>query len=116
MPLQQVYRISTYVPPDAVDRVVAAVCAIAPLRYGKYDRSAWWISGGTEQYQPIPGSHPRHGEIGEISRVATTRLEFCLPRDLELLRRVIDAGLRPSHPWEEPAIFVEEIVADIGKA
>jgi hypothetical protein len=111
--LHPVYRISTYIPPDAVDRVVAAVCAITPLRYGKYDRSAWWISGGTEQYQPTPGSNPSHGEIGEISRVATTRLEFCLPRDPELLRQVIDAGLRPSHPWEEPAIFVEEVLADI---
>jgi len=113
MAFQQAYRIATYLPQDAVDRVLAGICAVVPLRYGRYDCSAWWIGGGTEQYQPIEGAKPSHGEVGKVSRVPTTRLEFCVPRDLQLARRVIDAGLRPNHPWEEPAIFVDEILVDI---
>lgn len=113
MPLQPIYRVAIYVPPESVDSVLAGVCRIAPLRYGKYDRSAWWISGGTEQYEPGTGASPSHGEVGKVSRVATTRLEFCIPREQALLRQVIDTGIRPNHPWEEPAIFVDEAFADI---
>ena len=116
MAFQQAYRIATYLPQDAVDRVLAGICAVVPLRYGRYDCSAWWIAGGTEQYQPIEGAKPSHGEVGKVSRVPTTRLEFCVSRDLQLVRRVIDAGLRPNHPWEEPAIFVDEILVDVRNA
>ena len=113
MPLQPIYRVAVYVPPESVDPLLAGVCRVTPLRYGKYDRSAWWISGGTEQYEPREDASPAHGEVGELSRVATTRLEFCIPRDEPLLRQVIDVGIRPNHPWEEPAIFVDEALADI---
>jgi hypothetical protein len=113
MPLQRIYRVATYVPAECVDAVLDGVCRITPLRYGKYDRSAWWISGGTEQFEPGEGASPSHGEVGKVSRVATTRLEFCLPLEQTLLRHVIDVGIRPNHPWEEPAIFVDEVLADI---
>ena len=36
------------------------------------------------------------------------RLEFAIARDPELLRRVLDDGLLPTHPWEEPAVFIDE--------
>lgn len=107
------YRIAIYVPPEHVDSILAGVCKLVPLRYGRYDRSAWWIPGGTEQYEPGEGSTPAHGVIGTVSRVPTTRLEFCIPRDTNLLRRVIDKGVRPNHPWEEPAIIVDEVLADV---
>lgn len=113
MPLQPIYRVAIYVPPESIDAILAGVCRIAPLRYGKYDRSAWWISGGTEQYEPGEGATPAHGEIGQVSKVPTARLEFCVPRDEALLRQIIDDGIRPNHPWEEPAIFVDEVQADM---
>ncbi len=34
-------------------------------------------------------------------------------RDPDLLRRVIELGVRPHHPWQEPAILVDEAFADI---
>jgi hypothetical protein len=112
MSLHSVYRVAIYVPPEFVDRVLAGVCGIVPLCYGKYDRSAWWIAGGTEQYEPGEGATPSHGQVGQVSQVATTRLEFCLPHDEALLRQVIDIGVRPNHPWEEPAILVDEAFVD----
>lgn len=110
MSQQPVYRLAVYVPPEYVERVVAGVCGVDPLRY---DRSAWWVGAGTEQYQPRPGATPSHSEVGKVSKVETTRLEFCIPRDPDLLRRVIDLGVRPHHPWQEPAILVDEAFADI---
>ncbi len=44
-------------------------------------------------------------------RVPTVRVEFATPRDSELLTRVIHDGLLPSHPWQEPAVFVDELMA-----
>lgn len=113
MSLHQVYRVATYVPPEAVDRLLAGICSVVQLRYGNYARSAWWLEGGTEQYEPVGGAKPSHGVLGKVSRVPSTRLEFCLPRDPELLHQVITAGLRPNHPWEEPAIFIDESLVDI---
>ena len=79
MPPLPMYRLAIYVPPDYVDQVLASVCRVVPLSYGQYDRSAWWIPGGTEQYEPGPGATPSHGDVGKVSRVGTTRLEFCIP-------------------------------------
>jgi hypothetical protein len=43
--------------------------------------------------------------------VETVRLEFAIPRDRELLDRVLSRGLLPGHPWQEPAVFVDESLA-----
>ncbi len=31
-----------------------------------------------------------------------------IPRDPELLARLLTQGLIPNHPWQEPAIFIDE--------
>ncbi|MEP6769964.1 MAG: hypothetical protein ABJC61_14925 [Acidobacteriota bacterium] len=36
------------------------------------------------------------------------RLELMLDRDPVLLDRVFREGIFPAHPWEEPAVFVDE--------
>jgi hypothetical protein len=113
MSLHKVYRVATYVPPDAVEHLLAGICGVVQLRYGNYARSAWWLAAGTEQYEPVLGAQPSHGEVGKLSRVPSIRLEFCIPRNSELLQQVITAGLRPNHPWEEPAIFIDESLVDI---
>jgi hypothetical protein len=111
MPTRPVYRVTTFVPPDHLDRVLEGVEREVPLVFGPYDRSAWWSAVGVEQFRPLPGASPTTGEIGRVERVETVRLEFAIPRDRELLERVLSRGLLPSHPWEEPAVFVDESLA-----
>ena len=105
--LREAFRLTTFVPPDHLDTVLRAVTAQAPLTYGPYDKSAWWSDIGTEQFEPKPGANPTVGEVGRTERVPTIRLEFVIPRDTELRDRVIDA-LVQAHPWQEPAVFVDE--------
>jgi hypothetical protein len=101
------YRITTFVPPEHVEIVLEAVERQAPLVFGPYDRSAWWVTG-TEQFRPLPDATPTVGRAGETERVPTVRLEFAIPRDSDLLRRVVDDGVLASHPWQEPAVFIDE--------
>ena len=61
-----------------------------------------------EQFRPLAGANPTLGGIDELVRAPSVRVEFCIPRDDARLRRLIEAGIRPNHPWEVPAIFVDE--------
>lgn len=108
MELQQMYRITTFVPPDRVDALLEGIAREVPLQYGQYDCAAWWSAVGVEQFRPLPGAKPTFGEVGRIERVPTVRIEFAIPRDPQLLTRLLTRGLIPNHPWQEPAIFIDE--------
>jgi hypothetical protein len=103
-----VYRITVFVPADHVQRVIDGVCAIDDLRIGDYAQVAWTSAPGIEQFRPLPGAIPTQGATGELERSPSVRVEFCIPRDEARLRRVVEDGIRPHHPWEVPAIFVDE--------
>ena len=103
-----VYRVSVWVPPEHAQRVLDGICAIDELRIGDYDRVAWIAAAGTEQFRPLAGAKPALGEVGALERGDSVRIEFCIARDAERLQRVIDLGIRPHHPWQVPAIFVDE--------
>jgi hypothetical protein len=113
MILQRMYRITTFVPPEHVDALIEGIEREVPLRYGLYDRAAWWSAVGVEQFRPLPGANPTFGEVGRTERVPTVRIEFVIPRDSELLNRFLIKGLIPHHPWEEPAIFIDESQATV---
>ena len=108
MRLLPVYRVSVYVLVDHVQRVVDGVCAVDDLRIGDYAHSAWISAPSTEQFRPLEGAHPTLGGIGELVRAPSVRVEFCIPRDAARLQRLVEAGIRPHHPWEVPAVFVDE--------
>ncbi len=116
MEFRPVWRVTTFVPPENVDAVVDAIVAVNPLGDGGYDRVCWKSAVGVEQFRPLEGSNPTHGKVGEVSRCATVRLEFVLPRVPELLRRVLEEGLYPAHPWEKPAVFIDETTVTLNAA
>jgi hypothetical protein len=111
MSTRPVYRITTFVPPEHLDSLLEGVEREVPLVFGPYDRSAWWSAVGVEQFRPLPGSNPTVGRTGHVERVPTVRVEFAIPRDRELLGRVLAHGVIANHPWEEPAVFVDEALA-----
>lgn len=108
MKFEPVYRVSVFVPPAHVQHMVDAICAVDDLRIAGYEHVLWTSAPGTEQFRPLPGATPTEGEVGELTRAPSVRVEFCIARDPERLQRVIERGIRPSHPWEVPAIFVDE--------
>ncbi len=78
------------------------------MRFGPYERWAWWSAPGVEQFRPVEGAKPTVGQVSRLERVPSVRLEFVLPLDPDVLDRVLTQGLVPSHPWEEPVVFVNE--------
>lgn len=104
------YKLVTFVPGEAVDRVVDALAAAGAGRIGAYARCAWTTEGeGTFTAQP--GAHPTVGQVGKTERVAETRVEMVLPRTA---RSAAVAALRAAHPYEEPALDLVELAASPG--
>lgn len=111
MNLRAVYKITTYVPPHFIESVIAGITGVVPLTYCAYDSVVWYSSPGVEQFRPLSGSNPTQGDIGEVEKGDSIRLEFSIPRDRDLLQDVLTKGILKSHPWEEPVIYVHECLS-----
>jgi len=100
-------------PPEDVDRIIAAVCALTPLAVGKYDSNAYQTAGGIERYRPLEGAAA--GPETEIrKRPGVVEVSFRLPKDTDLLARVVEAIFQV-HSYQEPFIAVEEILVSRSK-
>ncbi len=108
MLLTPVYRVSVWVPAAHVQQVLDGILSVDDLRMGDYDRVAWIAATGQEQFRPLAGATPAQGSIGELERGDSVCLQVCIPRDAERLRRLVNQGIRPHHPWQVPAIFIDE--------
>jgi hypothetical protein len=113
MNLRKIYRVTTFVPPEHLEALLAGIGSEVPLRYGQYDQSAWWSAVGVEQFRPLPGAKPTSGKVGTVERVPTVRVEFAIARDPIRLAQLIAKGLRPNHPWQEPAVFIDETEIEV---
>ncbi len=91
----------------------AAVCALTPLAWGKYDSNAYQSAGGIERYRrltaPRPVRRPR-----SASGPAWVEVTFHLPKDAGLLERVIEAIFQV-HSYQEPTITVEDVLVSRSK-
>lgn len=93
-----------YVPVPDTERVLAALFEAGAGAIGDY-RECAWVTEGTGQFRPLPGSRPAIGSTGRLEKVAENRVEVVLARGL---RRQVVAALRAAHPYEEPAFHVLE--------
>ncbi|MEM9976076.1 MAG: hypothetical protein AAF808_00445 [Cyanobacteria bacterium P01_D01_bin.2] len=108
MDLVLVYRIKVFCPPEYAKSIIDSVLKITHLTYGNYDCVAWTSAKGIEQFRPLPGSQPTEGSINEIINDNSVKVEFSIPRDKNTLKQVIEDGIFPVHPWEEPVVLVCE--------
>ncbi|SDB88381.1 dinuclear metal center protein, YbgI/SA1388 family [Raineyella antarctica] len=98
----------TFVPPDRLDELVAALTAAGAGRVGSYD-SCHFVAPGTGAFRPLEGAHPYVGTVGQLEHVEEVRLEMVLPR---ARRRTVIAALLAAHPYETPAWHVVETAAE----
>jgi hypothetical protein len=98
-------KVVTFVPADAVDRVLDAMTAAGAGAIGDYARCAF-LTDGTGTFVAGPGSSPVVGEQGVVSRVAEVRVEMVAPRRA---RPAVVRALLGAHPYEEPAWDVFEL-------
>jgi hypothetical protein len=108
MKLKPIYRVTTFVPPEHLDDLLAGILKVVPLHFGLYDQVAWWSSPGIEQFKPRPGSKPTLGSADVLEKTSSVALIFTLPREQALLEKVLCDGLIPNHPWEEPVVYIDE--------
>jgi len=100
--------------PEAdIDRIMAQVARLTPLAMGRYDNNAYQSAGGIERYRPLEGAAA--GPETEIrKRPGIVEVSFQLPRDPDLLARVVEAIFQV-HSYQEPFIAVEEILVSRSK-
>jgi len=107
--LRDVYRLTVFVPTEYLEQLLESIISVVPLRFGDYDEVLWFSAPGIEQFRPLPGANPTLGEAMKRTRHPSTKVEFSIDRDEQLLEKVIEDGIRPGHPWEEPVIFIAEM-------
>ncbi len=99
-------KVVSFVPHDAVGKVVDALSEAGAGSLGEYDRCAF-LATGDGTFRPGPAANPTIGSPGLIEVVGETRVEMVLPRHR---RQAVVAALRLAHPYEEPAFDVYEMV------
>jgi hypothetical protein len=104
----QTYRIAVFIPREDVEQLLSAVLRVTDLKYGNYSGVTWTSAEGEERYTSMDGASPVVGSIGKQELVRVMCLEFSIPRDQQLLRRVISEAIYSAHRWEEPVISVTE--------
>jgi dinuclear metal center YbgI/SA1388 family protein len=105
-PAEPMDKIVTFVPTGPVlTRVHEALSAAGAGTIGNYSHCSF-ATAGTGQFKPLAGANPTIGAVGNLERVAETKLEMVLPRGR---RAAIVAALRATHPYEEPAFDVFEL-------
>ncbi len=106
VPVRPLDKITTFVPDDHAESVLAAMAAAGAGAIGEYDRCAF-SAAGTGTFRPLPGADPFLGRVGEIERVAETRLEMIMDRTD---RRAVETALLGVHPYQTPAYDIVELV------
>lgn len=110
LPTEHLDKLIVFVPVGHADRVLDAVAAEGAGAIGDYDRCAWRTTGeGT--FRPLPGASPTVGVVGEVATVEEARLEVVLPRQR---RQAVVRALLASHPYEQPAYDLLELVTGDG--
>lgn len=106
--MQPKWQICFQAPQEDVDRIFDAICNVTPLTQGKTDRNGYRAAAGYEYYRPREGT-PTGAEEGTRKRPGVEEMRFFLPRDEDVLARVIEA-IYEVHSYYEPVITVTEVL------
>ena len=100
-------KLIVFVPREALDGVRAALFEAGAGRIGDYEHCSWYTEG-TGTFLGGEGTSPSVGQAGREERVAELRLETVFPAEQQ---DEIIAALRSSHPYEEPAFDIYELLS-----
>ena len=101
------WQVAFLAPDEDVDRVFDAVAEITPLEYGKTERNGYRLPAGIEYYRPLDEAPTGADEPRQRPNV--NQMRFFIPRDTDILSRVIEA-IYETHSYYEPPITVTEIL------
>jgi len=108
---EPVWTIEIQTVPDDVDRILDAVVAVHPLRYGKYERNASISAPGMETAKPpecsTTATHVDGFEPGSVETYPMVEVKISIERNPDVLAAVMNA-ISYVHHYEEPVIFLRE--------
>jgi dinuclear metal center YbgI/SA1388 family protein len=103
--------LTVYVPWEDRERLHAALADAGAGQLGDYERAAFFTQGhGT--FRPKPGAEPVIGEVGRVEEVSEALLQMIVPSGS---RRAVVEALRATHPYEEPAFTVVDVLDEPGE-
>ena len=101
----KLYKVETFVPPEALEPVKDALEQLGVGRIGNYDCCLSWYKVNSS-WRPLQGATPYLGEVGKLEIATEYKIEFrCTKKDL---KKVVQA-IRDNHPFEEIGINVIEL-------
>lgn len=100
-PTESHYKLATFVPEDAVDRVAEALFEAGAGRIGAYSKCSFRTQGEGTFFGDPTESNPVVGAAGRFERAREVRLEVLVP--VARLAAVL-AAHRAEHPYETPAM------------
>jgi hypothetical protein len=115
MKVVEVYYFRVDVPVGYEAELLHSVEKVVPLTFGNYDRVARVSSPEIVRCRALPGANPNpatrdnlnvDAEEDDLLQMECVTVEFSIPRDDALMRSVIEDGIYPAHPWDEPGVFV----------
>jgi hypothetical protein len=101
------YKLVTFVPAEALERVSQALFSAGAGRIGNYSSCSFQIKG-TGTFFGGEGTDPTVGRTGRLEQVEEIRLETVVP--IGAVDGVVQA-LRDAHPYEEPAFDLNQLAA-----
>jgi len=101
------YKLVTFVPADAVDRVASALFDAGAGQIGDYTQCSF-RSPGTGTFFGGEGTNPTVGQSGKLERADEIRVETVIP--ISRVAEIVMA-LKRSHPYEEPAFDLIQLAA-----
>lgn len=105
LPGTEAFKIVTFAPAEALDRIRGAMSVAGAGRIGDYSQCSQ-ASAVEGTFFGGSSTHPRTGRRGRLERVAELRIEMvCGPKSLPASL----AALRAAHPYEAPAIEVHAL-------
>ena len=99
-------KLCFYVPESHLEKVKSAVFNAGAGRVGNYQECCWQVQG-SGQFKPLQGANPATGSVDTLEHIAEYRVEMVC---VEACVGAVIAALRNSHPYEEPAFDVTQVL------
>lgn len=96
---EPLFKIVVFTPPEALEKVSAALWDAGAGRLGNYERASF-RQRGTGTFVPLPGADPYDGEVGKMEEADEWRLEVIVPATQ---REAVIRAMKEAHPYEEVA-------------
>jgi len=100
------YKLTVFIPEEALEDVKAALFAAGAGTIGNYEQCCWQVKG-EGQFMPMAGSNPHLGSQDKLEKVAEWRVEMVVKTSM--IAEVVEA-LKQAHPYETPAYDVLEVL------